>query len=356
MISENIRMEIAQNAIGSMGAGIAWSEILSRKKLTVGFLGGSVTLGYQGMRVMEHPYPDLLADMLRTEGYEIENAVCADAGMGSVAANLLSDELIIPQKPDIVFLEFGINETTLRPSVIAFESLLRKLLLQPEPPAVCLFILRSANDYSCEGFMSEIAAHYALPYVSLRKGMNPILERGDLEWNAYADNESHPNEDGQQLLADCLLHLLHELKKQPETPPCPLPDAWLDAPYENMRMLRPCAPCDCVKTNSPVIQNIHPHYPVLWAVNKENGALEITVKCRILILFYLLHRLPEFGSCEISVDGTPMRKPILHSNSLYGWGNEAHVIAVQAEEADMHTVTLKPVEQNFFVLGFGICE
>lgn len=356
MISENIRREIAEQAVGSIGAGIAWSEILARKKLTIGFMGGSVTQGYQGLRIMSHAYPDYLADMLRAEGYEIETAICADAGMGCMAGNLLSDELIIPQKPDIVFLEYAINETTLPPSVMAFESLLRKLLRMPDPPAVCFLLLRSAQDYSCEGFMTEIAAHYALPYISLRKGINPILERGDLEWSEYADPESHPNEEGQQLLAECLLHMMHTLRSQPATPPRPLPDVWLDAPYENMRLLRPCEPCDCVRTNSPVIPNIHPHYPVLWAVNQENGGLEITVRCRVLVLFYLMHRLPEFGSAEISADGVPLKKPLLHSNSIYGWGNENHVIAVNEKEAGMHTVTLKPVEQNFFVIAFGICE
>ena len=356
MISDTIRKEIAENAVGSTGAGGAWHEILSRKKLTIGFMGGSVTQGYQNLHVMAQAYPQMLADTLRSEGYEIETLICAEAGMGSMAGNLLADELILEKKPDIVFLEYAINETTLKPSVIAFESLVRKLLLHQNPPAVAFLFLRSANDYSCEGFMGEIAAHYGIPFVSLRKGINPVLERGDLEWNAFADQESHPNPDGHLLLAECLLHFLHVMREQPAAPFSPLPNAWLEAPYENMRFLRPCASCECVRTNSPVLPNPHLYYPEIWMVNAEHGTLEITVKCRILLLFYLVHRLPEFGSCEIEVDGTPMKKPVLHSNSIYGWGNENHVIAVNAAKADIHTVTLKPHEKNFCVLGFGICE
>lgn len=356
MISDTIRKEIAENAVGSTGAGTAWHDILSRKKLRIGFMGGSVTQGYRDMHVEAHAYPDMLAEMLCAEGCDTEIAVCAEAGMDSMAGNLLADELILSKKPDIVILEYAINHTTLRPDVIAYESLVRKLLTQPDPPAVAFLLLRMSSGYSCEGFMSEIAEHYSIPYITLRKGIDPVLERGDLEWSAYADSESHPNQDGHRLLADCLLHFLHTLREQPVTPPRPLPDAWLEAPYANMRLLRPCDACECVKTNSPVMPNIHPYYPVIWTVNAQNGGLEITVHCRILVLFYLVHRLPEFGSCEIAVDGTPMKKPVLHSNSIYGWGNENHVIAVHAAEAGAHTVTLKPAEKNFFVLGFGICD
>ncbi|MCQ2416418.1 MAG: SGNH/GDSL hydrolase family protein [Oscillospiraceae bacterium] len=356
MIPLEIRREIAEKSAGGMGRGIPWRQILSKKKLTIGFMGGSVTQGFIADHVQEQAYPSMLKELLEARGYGVENAVCAEAGMNCLAGNLLADELILSRQPDIVFLEYAINETTLRPSVLAFESLVRKLLTQKNPPAVCFFMLRSAADYSCAGFMTEIAEHYGLPYADLRKGMNPVLEQNRMQWNDYADEESHPNLEGHRLLADCLLEMLLRLKEQEDSPKEQLPAPWLDAPYYDMRLLRPCAPCECVVTNSALIPNYHPYYPILWDVSRENGPLTITVRCRVLILFYLMHRLPEFGSCEILVDGKPMRNAVLHSNSIYGWGNENHVIAVNETASGEHTVTLNPLEENFFVLGFGICD
>ncbi|HAG14670.1 MAG TPA: hypothetical protein DCG49_12540 [Ruminococcus sp.] len=356
MIPDKIRAEIAANAFCSAGSGIPTGKLFSKKTLTIGFMGGSVTQGYIALHVQPYAYPQMLADDLQQQGCAVQTVLCAEAGMNCVSANLLTDERILASHPDLVFLEFAINETTLKPSVIAFESLLRKLLTAPDPPLVCLFILRSTNGYSCEGFMTEIAEHYHLPYTILRKGLDPVLKRGDLQWQDYADEESHPNADGHRLLADCLMYLVRQLRMQPDSPALPLPEPWLDAPYTKLKMIKPDPDCPFVQTNCPVIPNPHQFYPVVWAVNAENGGLEITVSCRILAVFYLVHRLPEFGSCEIAVDGVPMKKNILQSNSIYGWGNENHVFAVQAADSGVHTVSLKPLDQNFFVLGFGICE
>ncbi len=353
MIPDTLRRQIAADALQSCGSGIGWHTILNKKTLRIGLIGGSVTQGYSAAGFCPAAYPISFIEGMKARGYDAEYELCAEAGMGSMEGNLLADEQILAHKPDLVIVEFAINETTLRPSVIAFESLLRKLLSQPEPPVVCLLLIRSMNDYSCESFMLPLAEHYGLPCVRLRKGLNPALERGDLKWEDYGDPESHPNADGHRLLAECLLHLIDTAKELPDEPRNPLPEPWLDAPYQHLLYVHP-ADSPAVRTAAPIVPRQNRSFPGAWLLSGKNG-MTIELECEALLLFYETHHLPEYGACRITVDGEPLNPPVLHSNSIYGWGNARFVAAVPPGSRKLHTVTLEPTEGSFYVLGLGIC-
>lgn len=355
MIPEELRAQIAADSLDSCGNGIRWHTLLHQKKLRIGMIGGSVTQGYSAAGFSPAAYPQLFEKGMRQRGYDAEVFICAEAGMGSMEGNLLADSQILCHQPDLVVLEFAINETTLRPSVIAFESLLRKLLRQPEPPVVCLLLIRSMNDYSCESFMLPLAEHYGLPCVRLRKGLNPALERGALTWADYGDPESHPNDDGQQLLADCLLHLIDSAHGLPDEPALPLPPPWLDAPFQSLQYIHPDADSSAVQTGAPIVPRINRSFPAAWQLSSETGGMKIQTECSALLIFYETHHLPEYGACRITIDGEPLNPPVLHSNSIYGWGNAKYVIAVPPAPRAVHTVILEPTEGNFYVLGFGKC-
>lgn len=355
MISETLRRQIAADALQSCGSGIRWQSLLHQKKLKIGMIGGSVTQGYSAGGFSPAAYPKLFAEGLRTLGYDVESFVCAEAGMGSMEGNLLADSQILQHHPDLVVLEFAINETTLRPSVIAFESLVRKLLCRENPPVVCFLLIRNADDYSCESFMLPLSEHYGLPCIRLRQGLNPVLARGELCWADYADAESHPTDDGQRLLADCLLHLMQTAKKLPDEPANPIPEMWLDAPYQHMRYILPNADCDGVQTAAPICPRQNQSFPLAYRLSPDTGGMTITLECEAFLIFYEAHHLPEYGACRILVDGEPFNPQVLQSNSMYGWGNAKYVVAVSSGARARHTVTLEPTDGNFYVLGFGIC-
>ena len=189
MIPAGLMMQIAGNSLVTTGTRADWASLLQKKTLSIGFLGGSVTQGYFEQQIIDAAYPELTAELLRQEGYAVNMKVCAEAGMDTMIGNVLSDSVILPEKPDLIVLEFGINETTLQHSMISFESLLRRFLEMPEPPVVCILITRSANDYSCECYMLPMAEHYGMPCISIRKGLNPLIDSGHLCWNDFADAE-----------------------------------------------------------------------------------------------------------------------------------------------------------------------
>ncbi len=354
-IRETLRKQIAADALCSCGEGISWDVLQNQDTLTLGFLGGSVTQGYAQNRLYDKAYPAFAAEMLRKELHrDVRIAVCAEAGMDAMTGNVLAERVILSQKPDIVFLEFAINETTLPPSVLSFESLLRKLLSAPHPPIVCLLLMRSANDYSCESFMRPIAEHYRLPCISLRQGIRTPLDAGLLRWEDFADAESHPNPEGHLLLAECVSHLLRTALHTPQTPKHPLPQPWLGAPFLSMKL---CCPgqLDCPDAFAALetVPTGELYFPQAWRLSAETP-LSFTLRCQVLVLFYEQHHLPQYGSCRVLRDGIPMREP-LRSNSIYGWGNACHAVIFQSEadeaESAEHRITLEVQNGDFYILA-----
>lgn len=360
MITAEVRKEIAENTLVSCGVGIDWQTLFAKKELSIGFMGGSVTRGYAHQQVYAEAYPQMLTADLEQLGYRVKCACCADPGMDAMQGNLLAEREILANAPDLVFLEYSINETTLRHSVLSFESLLRKLLLAEHPPIVCIFTIRSKNDYSAESFMLPMAEHYGLPCVSLRQGINPCLAAEKLIWEDYADAESHPTPEGHRLLADCLMNLLENAKQCEKTAVVPLPEPWLDAPFANMQYL-PAGELPQLDTDFAVAAKEFSYYPTVWLGDTAHSRYEYRFTGKGLVLFFEANRIPEYGSAKILMDGKPVSHPLLNQSvlrtySIYGWGNAMPVVVLETETPASHVLTVTPTEGTFHLLALGLCE
>ena len=358
VIAEHIRKEIIEGSLVSCGDYLPWQVLFQKKKLTVGFMGGSITEGYAQYQVYEKAYPRMFMQGLAAQGYDTEMLLCASAGMDTMQGNILSQHEIIDKSPDLVFLEYAINETTLRHSVLSFESLLRKLLDQEHPPIVCILIVRTKAGYSCESFMRPIAEHYGLPCVCLPSGISAPLAEERLAWEEYADAESHPTPDGHHLLAECLLYLIENARECKEFKPFILPEPWLDAPFEHLQWLG-MQETDGLRTNFAIESRTGGYYPTIWKGTAPDGEWVLEIEARAIVLVFEAHRLPEYGSAKVLVDGKEVTHPlvnqsIIHGNSIYGWGNAMPLVVLDEETPRLHRITLNVIEQNFYLYGVGI--
>jgi len=353
MIEQGIIDTIARDSLISCGSSADWDSLLQKKDLHIAFLGGSVTQGYIAQQVMQNAYPQMVTEALRKDGFEPEMTLCAEPGMFTLHCHLLLDTYVMPTNPDLVFLEFAINEMKLPPNVKSFEALIRRFLTLEKPPIVCVIILRNANDYSCESYMQEIAAHYGLPCINVRKGLNAAIDAGKLTFADYADHESHPYEDGHKMIAECVCELFRQAKEKHEFSPSPLPEPWIDPPYAPLHFDMPAALPDC---GAEIIPLDRPYFRSAMHLTSEHPRFEITVTSNMALVVYEVHQLPNYGCVNVTIDGKPAHEPVLHSNSLYGWGNPFFSFLWIGEKIETHTVTLELIEGEFFLLGFASHE
>lgn len=363
MIESTLREKLIARSIVSVGKRADWANILQKKQISLVFMGGSVTQGYANNSYIPKSYPQLVSELLADTGVEAPYFVCADAGMDTLTGCLLSDEYVLSRNPDIVFLEYAINETTLRHSAEHFESLVRHLLEAPCHPTVCLLLMRNANDYSCASFMRPMAEHYGLPCIDMREALNPSIADHEIVWEDFADKEGHPHQDGHLFLAECVLHLLNCARESDEVyqPDLVLPEPWIGASFtELQRIESDHVPAQVlVPENYPLsarpIQFFHP----AWDISPENGTWTMKCKCRALIIFYETHFRPEFGSCRVLLDGKPVKHPllegsVLQTHTIYGWGNARDIVLLNQSESAEHTLTMEPIEKSVFLLCAAI--
>ena len=121
-------------------------------------------------------------------------------------------------EPDIVIVEFAVNDEGDETKGICYESLCLKILSGKNKPAVILLFAVFMNDWNLQDRLSPVGKHYNLPMVSVKdavveqfglmKAEGNIISKRQFFYDIY-----HPTNDGHRVMADCLGYLLHETKK-----------------------------------------------------------------------------------------------------------------------------------------------
>ena len=74
-------------------------------------------------------------------------------------------------QPDIVVVEFAVNDAGDETGGECFDSLVRKILKAPNHPAVILLFAVFANDWNLQERLTVVGEAYGLPMVSVRNAV-----------------------------------------------------------------------------------------------------------------------------------------------------------------------------------------
>ncbi len=137
----------------------------SAGQVRIAFLGGSVTAGCLDNAYVPEPFPLHGVQRLRSAmpGKRFYLYDYSIAGTGSDYGLVCVRRELSLCRPQLVVVEYGINDAKTPESIGCFESLIRMLLQLPEKPAVCLLLVGMEDGYCCRAHMTRIAAHYGLP-------------------------------------------------------------------------------------------------------------------------------------------------------------------------------------------------
>lgn len=82
-----------------------------QKSISVAYMGGSVTEGYGSTNPRQKCWPTLLSDWIgKTYGVEVKSKNSAIGGTGSYLGDFLFESEIAPMRPDLLFIEFAVND------------------------------------------------------------------------------------------------------------------------------------------------------------------------------------------------------------------------------------------------------
>ncbi len=194
---------------------ICTQKAIKNGKLTIGFIGGSITDGRTNWNWPD-PVCSWFYETFPNTKFFIENA--AIGGTGSDLATMRVEKEIINRECDLVFVEYAVNdwgfETEYR--MKTREGLLRKLLQKEQRDIVLVytygqymypFMIKNQMPPSISEF-EEIACHYNLSSVWMSLHALNQVKQGKLKFEEWLPDNLHPQYRGSLVYAESVITFL----------------------------------------------------------------------------------------------------------------------------------------------------
>jgi lysophospholipase L1-like esterase len=315
--------------------------------ITVAFIGGSITQRFSAEE--DECYAYLVYDWLR-QTFPSSHVTYVNRGVGATGSYIgvhRADADIIAVQPDIVFVEFSVNDTDedTERNMAAYDSLLRKIWRAAGRPAIITIAMTEENGDSFQDYHYEIVKAYDIPMISYREAVLPAIANGEFRWADISDDDIHPNKNGHKLLAELVTAYLEDVVDIMLTAPdiTTLPPPYTAAPYVDATLVRPpLSRLDdedfgnmqgyAVLTAEPLIFTVHAsHIGILYSKLTENG-----------------------GRFAVYIDGKEITT--LSADFSDGWGDYVEGEEVFAsDKAGEHTVELRLIGSGeVYVTGLAV--
>jgi hypothetical protein len=280
--------------------------------ICVAAIGGSITAGGNNTKDPARRYVQQLAKWFETK-FPDAKVRFVNAGIGSTNSGygaLRVQRDIIEKQPDLVVVEYAVNDSTGKGKLDeSYEGVLRQLLAgAPNRALIELFFMHKDNT-NAQPEQEIMGRHYGLPMISFRDAVWPELQTGKLKWEVIYDDVVHPNDAGHDIASELLRDFLNDsLVKLPKTdaelaPVAAVPAPMISDTYERCSLFRPA---DLKPLSSEGWQFADSK---VWECGSAGGRLEYEVSGSILMLG---RNIPATAnkSVEIIVDGESPR-PVL---------------------------------------------
>lgn len=186
------------------------------EEITIAAIGGSITAGGVQTKDPANRYVAQVAAWF-TKNFPKAKVKFVNAGIGgtnSILGSLRVKADVLAKNPDLVIVEFAVNNKTGWVYSDSYEGVMRQILADPRQIAVIqLFFMHAGGDNE-QQWMEIVGRHYALPMVSFRDAWWPEILAKRTNWDdMYADNV-HPNDKGHTLATDLMVRLLDQAKRE----------------------------------------------------------------------------------------------------------------------------------------------
>lgn len=365
------------------------------KSVTVAYIGGSITQGAGATPINTECYAYKSYQLFQNRFASGNNVKFIKAGVGGTPSELGMlrfdrDVLRDGEKPDIVIVEFAVNDEGDETKGDCYESLVRKILKLDWNPEVVLLFSVFANDWNLQERLRPVGDLYDLPMVSIRDAVVEQFTRKEgrvLTKNQFFYDMFHPSNIGHTIMADCLQYLfercelreharldafenglteegmlLQRLKLEPV----------IGGSFENVRLMDKkdvyegavIETGDFTATDQELQSvemddalNLTPEFPYNWmydGTKTDAEAFTLRMNCKALVLIFKDSGEVDVGKAEVFVDGVHVLTADPHINN---WQHCNAAILFNNENSEEHTVKIEiskeDIDKKFTILGFG---
>lgn len=312
------------------------------ESLVIGFLGGSITQGSLSS-TPETCYAYLVYEWWKKS---FPNAAFSfvNGGIGGTTSHYGGARAwkdVLCYRPDIVTVDFSVNDDANEFFEETYEGMLRRLLAAPSAPAVVVLnnvfydTGKNAQDYH-----NRIADHYGIPHVSIKDTVYPDVESGKIVRADITPDNLHPNDKGHRLVADEICKLLDSIKAEMEEETIVgeniegksikteasvlLPAPLTENAYEHSRLIQ-------IQDNEAILDGflVDPIekkgmldiFKNGWTAAHTNDKISFEIECSCLAVQYRKSVQQPVPKAKAVIDGDEAHAVILDGNFTEDWGD-----------------------------------
>lgn len=355
MISEIYKNDISAS-LYSYGNNFRIKKALEKDEVRIAFSGGSITKGWNGERYIKEDYTKIFFEYM-TAKYD-DKKICysnysTESANSFMGLSITSKEITDDNLPDIVFIEYAVNNECTREHMISFESLVHKMLSLPSKPAVILLFMINQSFYSSQGYMKKIGEHYRLPMFSIADTLSCMIKEKGFEWSTYSDDWIHPNGWGQRFIAECIINYFETLSDMETDEEVITGSPVYSVEYSGYRPYPP----EKVIMEGYEKQSACEFFENGMKMKNDltNKLLKFEADFRHLFITYKHDKTERFSDADVYIDGK--KAALIQGKSIYGWGNVVLKHVCSFDSSAHHTVEIKVKDnkKEFFIAEFGIC-
>ena len=312
------------------------------ESLVIGFLGGSITQGSLSS-TPKNCYAYLVYEWWKKS---FPNAAFSfvNGGIGGTTSHYGGARAwkdVLCYRPDIVTVDFSVNDDANEFFEETYEGTLRRLLAAPSAPAVVVLnnvfydTGKNAQDYH-----NRIADHYGIPHVSIKDTVYPDVESGKSVRADITPDNLHPNDKGHRLVADEICKLLDSIKAEVEEETIAgeniegkstkteasvlLPAPLTENAYEHSRLIQ-------IQDNEAILDGflVDPIekkgmldiFKNGWTAAHTNDKISFEIECSCLAVQYRKSVQQPVPKAKAVIDGDEEHAVILDGNFTEDWGD-----------------------------------
>lgn len=311
-------------------------KLKSGKKVTVGYIGGSITQATDGWR-------DLSFNWLKAEypkaSFEQINAAIGGTGSNLGVFRLEND--VLSKHPDLVFVEFAVNDGGPVEGIYrSMEGIVRKTWSNYPNTDICFVYTVAENgvkEMQAGRFqhtaraMEAIAEHYQIPSIHMGVEVIRLLDAGKLVFTGnpeehpgkivFTKDRTHPlAASGHPIYAKVVARSFEKMSGLAKDRSHDLPESYIKDNWE-MAQAIPLSKVSIkndweeLLLTDELYNKFKNNMPVLYKAKRPGASFTIKFKGTALGVYDLIG--PKSGIVEVIIDG----QPAIEVTRFDGWGN-----------------------------------
>ncbi|MCR9232570.1 MAG: GDSL-type esterase/lipase family protein [bacterium] len=344
------------------GLGNVLQKLQQGKEVNVAYLGGSITAA-NGWRVKTTRW--LKEAFPKARIHEIHAAI---GGTGSDLGVFRLQRDVLDHKPDLVFVEFAVNDGGRQPEAIwdSMDGIVRQIW-QANPQTDICFVYTFRVNYEKElregecpraaSAMELLADHYGIPSINVALKIAELEQQGKLKFQSdkpladgiiqFSKDGVHPLDQGHEIYTEVIADAIQKMENdsQPVDHADKLKQPFVENHWTNAKMI-PLEPSMLtgnwkkLPADNILQKRFGNRMGQIWEADEPGSRITFRFRGTQAALYDLLG--PDGGQVLITVDGKPSQKPVARFDSYCTYHRISTLrLAQNLDPNQIHTVTVE---------------